>query len=53
MTAPNFTTVSTLDGTLKIRQCTCSFTWGMDDLGHLTEVRNAGTACPTHPIGTP
>jgi len=42
-------TASTADGTLTVRQCTCSFTWGTDGMGHVTEVRRPGAACPTHP----
>ena len=41
---------STADGTLKIRTCTCSFTWGVNDLGHVTEIRRPGANCPTHPV---
>ena len=44
-------TASTADGTLTIRQCTCSFTWGTDgtDGAHVIEVRRPGLACPVHP----
>lgn len=43
---------STADGTLIVRQCTCNYTWSMDELGHVTEVRRPGLACPTHPAST-
>jgi hypothetical protein len=43
-------TASTAGGTLTVRQCTCSFAWGMDELGRMTEVRRPGLACPTHPL---
>ena len=48
-------TASTADGTLTIRQCTCSFTWGTDgaDGAHVIEVRRPGLACPTHPLPAP
>ncbi len=46
---PHEMTASVADGTLIIRRCTCTYTWGMDDLGHVTEVRRPGLACPTHP----
>ncbi len=46
---PREMTASVADGTLVIRRCTCTYTWGMDELGHVTEVRRPGLACPTHP----
>ena len=39
----------TATGTLTVRTCTCNYTWGTDDLGHVTEVRRPMTGCPTHP----
>ena len=50
---PDFTSVrfaATATGTLTVRTCTCSYTWGMDDLGHVTEVRRPMSGCPTHPV---
>jgi hypothetical protein len=40
---------STAAGTLAVRTCTCSYAWGTDELGHVTEVRTPTLGCPTHP----
>lgn len=45
-------TASWPDGGLVIRHCTCSFTWGLDELGRVTEVRRPGLSCATHPQET-
>lgn len=47
--SPALHAASTADATLTVRYCTCSWTWGTAELGHVTEVRRPGGACPTHP----
>lgn len=41
-------TGSTADGTVVVRHCTCSYTWGIGPLGNVTEVHRPGISCPTH-----
>lgn len=45
-----FHIASTRQGTLTVRHCTCSWTWGFGTPGQrVTEIRRPGAACPVHP----